>query len=144
VNPDPAIQSVLPATQSVLVVDDDEGVALTFSRMLRLHGYRVETATNPQTGLALATAHTPDAIILDLRMPIVGGLEFLRRLRGLKSDRPTAVTIVTGDYFIEEEIAAEIKQLGAQVCFKPMWIDDLVIVVRTMLGSAPPPVGACA
>ena len=91
-----------PATQSVLVVDDDEGVALTFSRMLRLHGYRVQTATNPETGLALATAQRPDAIILDLRMPIVGGLEFLRRLRSDTADRRTSVTIVTGDYFIED------------------------------------------
>jgi DNA-binding response OmpR family regulator len=131
-------------TYSVLVVDDDEGVALTFSRMLRLQGYRVETATNPETGLALATANTPDAIILDLRMPIVGGLEFLRRLRSFKSGLRTSVTIVTGDYFIEEQIAAEIKQLGAQVCFKPLWIDDLVDVVRKMLTSAPPPISACA
>jgi two-component system, OmpR family, response regulator PrrA len=133
-----------PVAQSVLVVDDDEGVALTFSRMLRLQGYRVQTATNPEMGLALATAHPPDAIILDLRMPIFGGLEFLRRLRSLKSDRHTSVTIVTGDYFIEEEIAAEIKELGAQVSFKPLWIDDLVVLVHAMLGSDPPPVGACA
>jgi DNA-binding response OmpR family regulator len=133
-----------PAAQSVLVVDDDEGVALTFSRMLRLHGYRVETATNPEAGLALALARPPDAVILDLRMPLVSGLEFLRRLRGLKTDRPTSVTIVTGDYFIDDHIAAEIKQLGAEVCFKPLWLDDLVDVVRAMLPSTPPPVSACA
>jgi DNA-binding response OmpR family regulator len=132
------------AAQSVLVVDDDEGVALTFSRMLRLQGYRVETATNPETGLALAIARPPDAIILDLRMPIVGGLEFLRRLRDVETARATSVTIVTGDYFIEDHIAAEIKQLGAEVCFKPLWIDDLVDVVRAMLTSAPPPISACA
>jgi two-component system response regulator PrrA len=133
-----------PAAQFVLVVDDDEGVALTFSRMLRLHGYRVETATNPEAGLALALARPPDAIILDLRMPLVGGLEFLRRLRALGTDRATSVTIVTGDYFIEDHIAAEIKHLGAQVCFKPLWIDDLVDVVRAMLPSTPSPVSACA
>ena len=136
-----------PATQSVLVVDDDEGVALTFSRMLRLHGYRVETATNSEAGLALAAAHPPDAIVLDLRMPICGGLEFLRRLRSVKAGHSasmTMVTIVTGDYFIEEPIAAEIKRLGADVCFKPLWIDDLVDVVAKMLASAPPPVSACA
>lgn len=132
------------AARSVLVVDDDEGVALTFSRMLRLQGYRVETATNPETGLALAIARPPDAIILDLRMPIVGGLEFLRRLRDVETARATSVTIVTGDYFIEDHIAAEIKQLGAEVCFKPLWIDDLVDVVRAMLTSAPPPISACA
>lgn len=129
--------------KSVLVVDDDEGVALTFSRMLRLYGYRVETATNPVTGLAFATAHPPDAIILDLRMPIVGGLEFLRRLRSLKTGHPS-VAIVTGDYFIEDHIAAEIKALGAQVCFKPLWVDDLIDVVRAMLASAPPPISAVA
>jgi len=133
-----------PVTQSVLVVDDDEGVALTFSRMLRGHGYRVETATDPETGLLLATAHSPDAIILDLRMPIVSGLEFLRRLRELKADRRASVAIVTGDYFIDEQIAAEIEQLGAQVCFKPLWVDDLVVVVRTMLAATPTPVSACA
>jgi CheY-like chemotaxis protein len=136
-----------PARYTVLVVDDDEGVALTFSRMLRLHGYQVVTATNSETGLALATAHTPDAVILDLRMPIVGGLEFLRRLRRLEAGRTssaTMVTIVTGDYFIEEPIAAEIQQLGAEVCFKPLWIDDLVDVVDKMLTPAPPPVGAVA
>jgi DNA-binding response OmpR family regulator len=133
-----------PAAKFVLVVDDDEGVALTFSRMLRLHGYRVETTTNPEAGLAIAITRPPDAIILDFRMPIVGGLEFLRRLRDFKTDRVTSVTIVTGDYFIEEHIAAEIKQLGAQVCFKPLWIDDLVDVVRAMLPSTPPPVSAYA
>jgi CheY-like chemotaxis protein len=127
--------------QCVLVVDDDEGVALTFSRMLRLQGYRVETATNAETGLALATAHKPDAIILDLRMPIFGGVEFLRRLRSANTDPASAaprVTIVTGDYFIEEPIASELRQLGAQVCFKPLWIDDLVDVVARMLAPPPP------
>ena len=127
--------------QCVLVVDDDEGVALTFSRMLRLQGYRVETATNAETGLALATEHKPDAIILDLRMPIFGGVEFLRRLRSANTDPASAapsVTIVTGDYFIEEPIASELRQLGAQVCFKPLWIDDLVDVVGRMLAPPPP------
>jgi CheY-like chemotaxis protein len=131
----------------VLVVDDDEGVALTFSRMLRLQGYRVETATNAETGLALATEHKPDAIILDLRMPIFGGVEFLRRLRSANTDPASAVpsvTIVTGDYFIEEPIASELRQLGAQVCFKPLWIDDLVDVVGRMLAPPPPSADAGA
>ena len=133
--------------QCVLVVDDDEGVALTFSRMLRLQGYRVETATNAETGLALAKAHKPDAIILDLRMPIFGGVEFLRRLRSANTDPASAapsVTIVTGDYFIEEPIASELRQLGAQVCFKPLWIDDLVDVVGRMLAPPPPSADTCA
>src|SRR5262245_47168606 len=95
-----------PVVPSVLVVDDDEGVALTFSRMLRLHGYRVETATSPERGLAIASARTPDAILLDLRMPLVSGVEFLRRLRASDASRSTSVTIVTGDYFIDEQMTS--------------------------------------
>ena len=124
------------ANASVLVVDDDEGVALTFSRMLRLQGYHVDTATSPAAGLELADAHHPDAIILDLRMPLLDGVEFLRRLRRSDGSHHTSVTIVTGDYFIDAKLTSELKELGAQVCFKPLWIDDLVDVVRTML--APP------
>jgi len=75
-------------------------------------------------------------------MPIFGGVEFLRRLRSANPDAGGAapsVTIVTGDYFIEEPIASELRQLGAQVCFKPLWIDDLVDVVGRMLAPPPPP-----
>ena len=128
----------------MLVVDDDEGVALTFSRMLRLQGYHVNTATTPAAGLELASAHHPDAIILDLRMPLLDGVEFLRRLRRTAGPRHTSVTIVTGDYFIDPQVASELKELGAQVCFKPLWIDDLVEVVRTMLLPPPTPDRACA
>src|SRR5438045_87786 len=111
--------------------------------MLRLHGYRVDTATTPEGGLALVNQHVPDAIILDLRMPLVNGVEFLRRLR--RGDhRHTSVTIVTGDYFIEDDLSAELTSLGADVCFKPLWVDDLVLVVGKMLDSAPPPATACA
>ena len=132
------------ARGSVLVVDDDEGVALTFSRMLRLNGYHVDTATSPEAGLLMAAAHQPDAILLDLRMPILGGVEFLRRLRVLPGIHRTAVTIVTGDYFIDADVAAELQHFGAKVCFKPMWIDDLVGVVGAMINPPPSPARPCA
>ena len=109
-----------------------------------LHGYHVDTATNPATGLELADAHHPDAIILDLRMPILDGVEFLRRLRRTSGPHNTSVTIVTGDYFIGPELTSELKRLGAQVCFKPLWIDDLVDVVRAMLAPPPAPDRAAA
>ena len=69
------------ALTKILIVDDDEGVTQTFARMLRLEGYQVRTAMNAETGLREAEHSRPDAIILDLRMPLVDGLGFLRRLR---------------------------------------------------------------
>ena len=68
------------ATAKILIVDDDEGVTQTFARMLRLEGYQVATAISAQTGLQEADSSHPDAIILDLRMPLLDGLGFLRKL----------------------------------------------------------------
>src|SRR3989440_13099957 len=104
-----------PTIAKILIVDDDEGVTQTFARMLRLEGYQVRTAMTAETGLQLAEESHPDAIILDLRMPLVDGLGFLRRLRASHEQRTTPVAIVTGDYFLEDEISDELRQLGAEL-----------------------------
>ncbi len=120
-------------TSVILIVDDDVGVTTTFARMLRLEGYDVRTASNGELGLQEASVSHPDAIILDLRMPLVDGLRFLRRLRADGERRDTPVAIVTGDYFMDEEMAAELRELGAEVKFKPLWLDDLVTLARDLL-----------
>jgi two-component system, OmpR family, response regulator PrrA len=117
----------------ILIVDDDEGVTTTFARMLRLEGFDVCTALNGEMGLREASRSRPDAIILDLRMPLVDGLRFLRRLRADHPQRDVPVAIVTGDYFLDDEVAAELRRLGAQVTFKPLWLDDLVGLARNLL-----------
>jgi two-component system, OmpR family, response regulator len=123
-----------PATASkILIVDDDESVTQTFASMLRLEGYSVRTAINAENGLRLAEESLPDAIILDLRMPLVDGLGLLRRLRAKDALRSTPVAIVTGDYFLEDEISNELRALGAELRFKPMWLEDLVGLARNLL-----------
>jgi len=119
----------------ILIVDDDEGVTQTFARMLRLEGYQVRTAVSAETGLREAEHSHPDAIILDLRMPLVDGLGFLRRLRAHDHQRTTPVAIVTGDYFLDETVATELAQLGAELRFKPLWLEDLVGLARNLLQS---------
>src|SRR5580765_6263083 len=84
------------AIATILIVDDDEGVTQTFARMLKLEGYQVRTAFNAETGLQVANEALPNAIILDLRMPLVDGLGFLRRLRSVDEHRSVPVAIVTG------------------------------------------------
>ena len=121
------------ATSKILIVDDDEGVTQTFARMLRLEGYQVRTAVSAETGLADAEANPPDAIILDLRMPLVDGLGFLRRLRAHDHQRDTPVAIVTGDYFLDDSVSNELQELGAELRFKPLWLEDLVGLARNLL-----------
>jgi len=124
----------LAATTRILIVDDDEGVTQTFARMLRLEGYQVRTAMSAETGLRVAEESHPDAIILDLRMPLIDGLGFLRRLRAA-DPRRTPVAIVTGDYFLDDSTADELRELGAELRFKPMWLEDLVGLARNLVGA---------
>jgi two-component system response regulator PrrA len=121
------------STAVILIVDDDEGVTQTFARMLQLEGFDVRTAMNAETGLREAERTHPDAIILDLRMPLVDGLGFLRRLRALEPQRRTPVAIVTGDYLLDDSVSSELQQLGAELKFKPMWLDDLVGLAHDLL-----------
>lgn len=121
------------ASKTILIVDDDRSVADTFARMLKLEGFKVATAMSAESGLEMADEVRPDAIILDMRMPITNGLEFLRLIRAkpLLSDVPVA--IVTGDYFLSEPTQHELKSLGASIRFKPLWLEDLIALARTLI-----------
>jgi DNA-binding response OmpR family regulator len=120
-------------TRRILIVDDDRAVADTFSRMLRLEGFDVTTALSAEAGLELAEQLRPHAIILDLRMPIVNGLQFLRIIRARPHLVEVPVAIVTGDYFLGESTALELRSLGASVRFKPLWLEDLVALARALV-----------
>jgi two-component system OmpR family response regulator len=129
-----------PAPARILVIDDDEVVTETFARMLRLQGHDVETAPSAELGLTAADRHPPDAIILDLRMPLINGLGFLYRLRKRPHNSRTPVAIVTGDYFLGDDVLREISELGAELHYKPLWLEELVAVADTLIGR----VRACA
>lgn len=129
--PPPSAPDSSPST--ILIVDDDSAVAETFSRMLKLEGYQVATALDPEEGLHLAERLLPSAIILDMRMPIVNGLQFLRQLRASPNLAAVPVAIVTGDYFMGESVMNELRALGASVRFKPLWLEDLVALARGLV-----------
>lgn len=126
---------VSPADASlgrILIVDDDRSVADTFSRLLTLEGFEVATALEPGLGLELADSIAPNAIILDLRMPLISGIQFLRAIRSRPHLSSTPVAIVTGDYFLSDALQEEVASLGATLRFKPMWVEDLVALARTL------------
>jgi CheY-like chemotaxis protein len=120
-------------SQTVLLVDDDVAVIETFARMLKLEGFAVHTAHNAREGLQQAARHRPDAILLDLRMPLLDGLGFLRQLRADPKCQAMPVAIVTGDYLIEDDVIDAARKLGATVKYKPLWLDELLAVTRELL-----------
>jgi DNA-binding response OmpR family regulator len=120
-------------SRTLLVVDDDRSVTDTFARILKLEGFEVVTALSADVGLEIADNILPDGIILDLRMPITSGLQFLRQVRARPHLAGVPVAIVTGDYFLADPIQQELNALGASVRFKPLWLEDLVSLAGTLL-----------
>lgn len=117
----------------VLIVDDDQSVSLTFAKMLSMAGHSVECLESGEAALARLRESRPDAVILDVRMPAMDGLDFLRQLRALPSCSTLPVGIVTGDYFLKEAVLDELAALGADVRYKPVWMDDLQTFVGGLL-----------
>ena len=122
----------------ILIVDDDETVLQTFAKALSLEGYDVRTAASPLVGLQEIEDTPPDAILLDLRMPFVNGVGFLYRLRAQSAHRHTPVAIITGDSCIDDPALLELHDLDAEVRFKPMWLDEVVTLTRTLLAKRRP------
>ena len=121
----------------VLVVDDDELTTKQFSEMLRLEGFEALTAHDATDGLRKAVEGRPDAIVLDLRMPLVDGVGLLEQLRGTSEVHETPVVIITGDYLLDDSLVERMRTLGAEVRFKPFWLDDFITMVRTLLRLPP-------
>src|SRR5712691_6351676 len=92
----------------VLVIDDEMGPRESL-RMLLKPSYQVHTADSVETGLRLVSEKKPDAIVMDIRMPGMTGIEGLRRIRQI--DPHLSVIMLTG--FGALETAKEALRLGA-------------------------------
>lgn len=86
----------------ILVVDDHDINRRAMRQMLEAFGARVETADDALTALAMAERQVFDAILMDVRMPGVDGLEATRRLRASRANRATPIIAVTGAVSPEE------------------------------------------
>ena len=116
-----------------LIIDDDEAVGLALSRMLAVEGHEATLALSAEAGLESAAGNRPDAVIVDMRMPMMGGLEFLRRVRTTGALHALPVGIVTGDYFLGDEVLAELHALGARIRTKPIHLQDLATLAHELL-----------
>jgi two-component system, OmpR family, response regulator MprA len=80
----------------ILIVDDDRSLRDALRRTLVLAGYEADTATGGEDGLAQIAARPPDAVLLDLGLPDLDGLEVCRRLRAA-GDRVPVLMLTARD-----------------------------------------------
>ncbi|MCB8746004.1 EAL domain-containing protein [Rhodoferax sp. U2-2l] len=82
-------------SRTLLLVDDEENIISSLKRLLRQDGYTILTASGAEQGLELLATHSVDVVVSDQRMPGIGGIEFLRRIKTL---HPHTVRLVLSGY----------------------------------------------
>jgi EAL domain-containing protein (putative c-di-GMP-specific phosphodiesterase class I)/CheY-like chemotaxis protein len=116
----------------VLIVDDDDDVRAYFARVLARAGFDVVEATNGRDALAAIHAAPPAVVLLDNRMPGIGGLHVLARLRADPSTTTLPVILVTGQGELDQRVGG--LQAGANdYVTKPVHPDELVARVQAQL-----------
>jgi two-component system, OmpR family, response regulator MprA len=119
----------------ILVVDDEPAVREAVERALRLEGHDVLLAADGVDALEALGVRPPDAVVLDVLMPRVDGLELCRRLRG-RGDR-TPVLMLTARDAVSDRVAG--LDAGADdYLVKPFALEELLARVRALLRRAVP------
>jgi two-component system response regulator MprA len=114
----------------VLVVDDDAAVRNSLDRALRLNGYEVELAVDGVDALNQVNTGAPDAMVLDVLMPNMDGLEVCRRLRSVGDQIP--ILMLTAQDGVTERVAG--LDAGADDYLpKPFALDELLARLRALL-----------
>ena len=117
----------------VLVVDDDKNVRDLLSSVLTTTGYEVILASNGEEAIRLANSKIPNAILLDVEMLGIDGIETCRRLRAEEKTRYIPVIFMTGLGYIGT-IKTKVSRAGANdLVDKPFSLTDLVIRLKSVL-----------
>ena len=120
--------------QTVLIIEDEKLIIVSTQMVLEAAGFRVESATNGEEGIAKARSEAPDLILLDIMMPGIDGWETLTRL---KRDA-TTVNIPVVIFTAREHSRGHQKssEMGAADYFrKPFEPDELIELVEKHVGQ---------
>lgn len=116
--------------QTVLVIDDDEGLRDTIGLMLETEGFRPALADNGKTGLQQALSSRPDLVLVDLRMPGLSGIEVCKQIRAAGMKTPLIVLSAVGD----EMDKVLLLEMGADdYVVKPFGTRELLARIRALL-----------
>src|SRR4030067_3592464 len=124
-----------PFIKTIIVVEDEPDTAEMFAEMMRISGYQVIKSYTSASALALISKEKPAAVVLDIMMPDLSGLEVLKRMRNQPDLADIPVVVVSA-----RSLISDIKHgldAGASVYLtKPVAFMDLKAAVENTIRSA--------
>lgn len=125
---------------TVLVVDDDEDVRTSLQRGLRLEGFTVLTAVDGADALRVINSDHPDAMVLDMNMPVLDGTGVVTALRAMNNDIP--ICVLSARNTVDDRISG-LESGADDYLVKPFVLAELSARIRAMLrrrtAAAPAP-----
>lgn len=121
-------------TKTILTIDDSASIRQMVAMTLTAAGLNVVEAINGADGYAKATAQTVHAVITDLNMPVMNGIEFIRKYRQHPCSKGVPIILLTTES--DEELKRQAKEAGATGWIvKPFKQDQLLAVIRKVTGA---------
>ncbi len=115
---------------TILIIDDDDQLRISFERLLKEEGYRVLTAASGEAAMRSLDHTLPDLVVLDVRLPGMNGLETFRRIHRIEAKLPVIVMTAFGT----TETAIEATKMGAfDYVIKPFDIPLMLATIRQAL-----------
>ena len=122
----------MSAKHKILIVEDEKNIRNLVKTILKANGYQVFDATNGSTGMIMFNSHFPDLIILDLGLPDMDGIEFIRTIR---QGSQTPIIVLSARHKEGDKVSA--LDLGANdYVTKPFGMEELMARVRATLRNS--------
>ncbi|MFI6368770.1 response regulator transcription factor [Nocardia sp. NPDC050630] len=118
------------ANPTVLVVDDDEDVLASVERGLRLSGFQVRVARDGAEALRSVTEQAPDAVVLDMNMPVLDGAGVVTALRALGNEVP--ICVLSARASVDDRISG-LESGADDYLTKPFVLAELVARIKALL-----------
>ncbi len=125
---------MIPGQKTIIVVEDELDAAEMFAEMMRVNGFRVLKATGSQPAMSMIDEEKPAAVILDIMLPDISGLEVLRYINQ-KPDLAGIPVIVVSAKSLPADIKTGLEAGASIYLTKPVRYLDLKKAVEKVLGA---------
>jgi DNA-binding response OmpR family regulator len=124
--------------KKILIIEDDQIVANVYRNKLAVEGYQTEAAPDGESGLKLMRSFQPDAIVLDLMLPKMSGLEVIKEIRGAAEFSKLPIIVLSNTY--STNLIQEAWKAGATKCVSKINCSPKVLLdlMRSTIGAGEP------